>query len=628
MRASALLLPLLWSLGAGAGPIQAQEPPDTVVVPAPPPDTAQVPEALEDEAEPVPEVPDTLRLPPRAAWTPPPGAASGSRIWEGDDLLDTRALTLAELLDQVPGMVPARGGDYGSPVAVGGFGLGGDRIRVFRNGIEFLPLNGGTPDLARIGLATVGKVRVDRWPGEVRVFLQSRLPEDLRPFSLVEVGTGDLETNLFRGSFLHPSVGGGILEVGLDRMDTRGTQGRQPGSSTGAALRYTRLLGDRGSLGVDFRRGASDRDTLFQPTRVTRTDLGVEGRLQLSGGVVAAAHAVRQREEGEGLRDAEFPDPRREREQFGGSLEAVRGFASGAFHGRSIRGEGWPATVLDGVLAMADPRVGGVEASWTRESGDGDTASRLRLRGWTSPRAGFSLFGSMERGTAGGPPVPPLPFRAEPDEEGGEGVVVVPALPGVRLSERTALRAGGSFNWRGLHLWGAHLAIEPDSLLPLGLPWDAGLPSLPGERRTGWEAGGRVPIPFLTGLAVEGWTQQWSVAEDTGVWPWLPDRSYDARLAYHGIFFPTGNLEIHFDVGARGRDPMFVRRVGVEPDDTGLESVPFFQSWSARLQIRVVTVRAFILWENVTLRPANQDLPGRLLPQTRALYGVRWMLWN
>jgi hypothetical protein len=56
--------------------------------------------------------------------------------------------------------------------------------------------------------------------------------------------------------------------------------------------------------------------------------------------------------------------------------------------------------------------------------------------------------------------------------------------------------------------------------------------------------------------------------------------------------------------------------------------VPFYQSWFVRLQIRVVTVRAFIMWENFTIRQRNQDIPGRIFPATRSIYGVRWTMWN
>jgi hypothetical protein len=56
--------------------------------------------------------------------------------------------------------------------------------------------------------------------------------------------------------------------------------------------------------------------------------------------------------------------------------------------------------------------------------------------------------------------------------------------------------------------------------------------------------------------------------------------------------------------------------------------VPFYQSWFVRLQIRVVTVRLFIAWDNFTLRQRNQDFPDRVLPFSRSLYGVRWTMRN
>jgi hypothetical protein len=59
-----------------------------------------------------------------------------------------------------------------------------------------------------------------------------------------------------------------------------------------------------------------------------------------------------------------------------------------------------------------------------------------------------------------------------------------------------------------------------------------------------------------------------------------------------------------------------------------LASVPFYQSWYGSLEVRIVTVRAFVRWENFTIRRNLQDFPDRLLPQTRAEYGIRWTMWN
>ena len=622
-----MILLLLLLFGVGAGGLAAQEPPDTIpppVVTEPVlPDSVRLPseeEAAEDAAP---------RLLPAVEETLPSGPSTGRWIWDAEALLRTRALTLLELLDQVPGAVPVRGGDYGAPVAVGAFGVGGDRIRLFRDGVEVLPLLGGTVDLAREGLAGQERVTVDRLPGEIRIHLESLRPEDPRPYSFIEVGTGDFETNLFRGTFLHPRVAGGILQVGLDRLDTRGPGGQESGTASSGHVQFSRRLGERFGLSAGFRSASANRGDLYVPSQVSRSEYGLRAVAGLATGVVAAAYGQRAREEGSGMGEEGLPSPTRSRDQVGVRVDVARSVFRGGAHARRVSGEGWPGTTLDAHVGLEDAGLGGVEGGWTRESGGPDVASRVRLRGWTAPVAGISVFGSLEEGGAGAPPTPGLPtLETIPGEDGGPATTqpVTPPLGEPRFSDRSTLRLGGTFGWRGLEAWGAWLRMEADSLLPLGLPFDRGAEALPGGTRTGWEAGGRIPL-LLDGLALEGWTQQWATDNPEGPWPFLPARSYEARLAFHDTFFPTGNLEVHFDVGARGRDAMLVwattAEEGVQPIP-----VPFFQSGSARLQIRVVTVRIFLVWENVTLRPGNRDVPGRNLPQTRALYGLRWTLWN
>jgi len=623
-----VLLAALVLLAGSAGDVAAQEPPDTIPPPTITepvlPDSVRLPTEEEMAAEALP------RLLPAVEETLPSGASTGRWIWDAEALLRTRALTLLELLDQVPGAVPVRGGDYGAPVAVGGFGVGADRIRVFRDGVEVLPLLGGSVDLAREGLAGQQRVTVDRLPGEIRVYLESLRPEDPRPFSFIEVGTGDFETNLFRGTFLHPRVGGGILQVGLDRLDTRGPRGQESGTASSGHVQFSRRFGERFGVSAGFRSASSNRGDLYVPSQVSRSEFGLRGVAGIAPGVVATVYGQRAREEGSGMPEEELPAPARSRDQVGLRVDLARGVLRGGVHGRRASGEGWPGTTLDAHLGVEEARLGGVEAGWTRESGEGEGASRLRLRGWTAPLAGVSLFGSLEDGRAGAPPAPGLATLETIPGEPGETPtteLVIPPLGAPRFSDRSTLRLGGTFAWRGLEAWGAWLRVESDSLVPLGLPFDVGGESLPGGTRTGWEAGGRIPLLLLDGLALEGWTQQWATDNPEGPWPFLPARSYEARLAFRDTFFPTGNLEVHFDVGARGRDGMLV---WAEVPEEGVQPVPvpFFQSWSARLQIRVVTVRIFLVWENVTLRPENRDIPGRNLPQTRAVYGLRWTLWN
>ena len=177
--------------------------------------------------------------------------------------------------------------------------------------------------------------------------------------------------------------------------------------------------------------------------------------------------------------------------------------------------------------------------------------------------------------------------------------------------------------WRDATLSGAILGVEQDLSLPLGLAPDFGASPVAGETRRGWEVYGRVPGP-LEGLSLVGSYQTWDLPG-----PYLPERIYRGALDFHRSFMPSGNLELWASLGVRGHDAM---EVFVPPeadgDGSGTATVPFFQSWDARIQVRIVTVRIFLSWENATVRRNLQSFPGRVLPPLRTSYGIRWTMWN
>ena len=258
----------------------------------------------------------------------------------------------------------------------------------------------------------------------------------------------------------------------------------------------------------------------------------------------------------------------------------------------------------------------------------------MAQQAWTAPLLGVSLFASRESGETGaraGPLLVPEPepepdtTAAEPDPEPEpEPGDTIPPPPEFRVTDRTATRFGAMLRWRDWAISGARLKVEADSLLPFGLPLDRDGPVLPGGERNGWEAFASLPTP-LDGLRIEGSVQRW---EET--WSYLPEWIYRGAFVFHDAFLPTENLELWGTLGVRGRDPMSVRVEG-DPDEAGdptLARVPFFQSWYARIQVRVVSVMIFVSWENFTVRESLQDFPERVLPATRAFYGVRWVMRN
>lgn len=594
----------------------------------------------------------------------PQGFETGVWSWDRDAILGSRSLTLAELVAEIPGTVHLRGGDYGAPVSVSAFGAGGERIRVFRDGLEILPLEGSTPDLARVGLGGLRSVRVIRGVGELRIELQSMLTEGGRPYSLIEAGTGDFNTNQFRGTFSHPRALGGALALAIERVDTQGPFGREPGAATGGWVRYARGLGSRGVVLADFTKRSSTRGDLFFPESAGRTDWSVRTRWDLPKGLVGDLfYSSSQLDTDE---EVEFDFQAEARTLAGAILSYDSPRIRGLGRFQRLTGEGLPETSAFLELSGAHESLGGVagEAEW--EDWGGKSITRTRIRAWTAPFWGLSLFGERGSGSWGLPYLPPAPEEpGDTGEEEGETDPVEPTppvLPGPRFSDAEGTRFGLSYRWKGLYLSGARLSVSTDSLFLLGLPQDrTGLTvndvflpasTLPGGTRDGFEVTGRIPL-YPRGFALLGSYQWWDQGEDVWAvpadslasteplpeeelpWRYLPRENYQASLSFHDTFLPTGNLEVWFDLGVAGRDPMvvpFMETVelgGGEGETAQIPTtVPFYQSWFVRLQIRVVTVRVFIMWENFSTRQRNQDFPGRVLIPSRSLYGVRWTLWN
>ena len=614
------VLSAIATLVVAVAPLGAQQRPDTVPVP----DTLV--------GRPLPDtVPDSLRfyVVPELDARVPAGFATGVWLFEREDLLATRALSLADLLMDVPGVIRLRGGDYGVPETVTAFGLSGGQIRVLWDGFEQIPLDGSVTDLARVGLGGIESVRVERHAGELRIELTSMRNFDPRPSSLIEAGTGDANTNFFRGTFVHPRTLGGSLGFTLDRVDTNGAGGggSEKGSRTGGWLRYTRHWGDDVALSMEARRIRSIAEVTAYPGEGERGDWVVRGSWRSAAGLVVQGYTGGSTLTGLEV-DGRLPVDR-SRNQHGATADLAVGVVRANAAVRLFGGAPTPSNALD-LSAVAElPELGGASVSLSRESWDGDGAVLTRVAAWSRPVAGVSLFASRDSGRRGvvlyprSPLVPVVPDSGEVEAPEPEPV------PGHRLTDRTSLRVGATLALRGFEVSGARVTLDTDSLPVLGLPMDRDGVVMPGIERTGFEVTTRLPLSFLlNGLSLSGAFTAW----DEGA-RYLPKRAYQAGFVFHNRYLPTGNLEVWGSLGVEGRDPMLVP-VGdpalpePAPGEVLPVTVPFSQSWYALIQVRVLQLRVFVAWENFTVRRNNQDFPDRLLPIFRAHYGIRWYLWN
>lgn len=629
-RLAGILSALL--LLASAAPVRAQVPPDSAAAK----DTVPVADSLAQE------VPDTvpadsvladslvIRQLPEMPATTPARPESGVWTWDRDQLLGEPAFTLEELLERTPGMLPLRYGDYGAPEGVMAPGLTAGRVRVFQDGFEATPLDGSLPDLSRISLGALSEVRIERAAGELRIYLTALRAEDPRPLSLVEAGTGDLRTNLFRGTFVHPRALGGSLGVSLERIDTEGTGAQEPGSRQGLWLRYGLHRGEDAGIVFELRRNLAEAELSRIPPKTTRTDWVVRGRARLADGVVAEAFTGRSSVASEG--DSLTPlDASRGQHGVRLGLERGRVWAHGA--ARFLSAPDLPSFRADVSAGLALPRDAGIALDWSMDRWEGKGLSTRGLRAWTPSFFGLSGFVRYETGARGARVFEERDTIPPPDDGTGDGTgtggtaqqepePVPEMLPTHHVSDATTLRVGAHLVLGPVDLTGAWLKSKIDSLFPLGLLSDRGGEIVAGSDSRGFQVSGRVALP-VSGFALVGSLVQW---QDEAVY--RPKRVYQGGLDFHDVFLPSGNLEVHGGLQVQGRDPMLVPFLEGEGDAATLARVPFYQSWNVHLQIRVQTVRIFFRLENAFLHRDNQDYPDRLLPTTRSLYGVRWTLWN
>lgn len=217
---------------------------------------------------------DSIKAPTAAAEMPVLTDIGETYRWSRDELFATGALTLGDLLEGIPGLIVFRTGWIGSPeqgAFLGDFG----RLRIFLDGIELDPLdprNGGTNDLSFIQLWHLEEVRVERGAAEARVHLRSWRVRSLTPETRVDIGTGDLETNGYRGFFGRRFKHGEALQLGAYQYSTR--DDRSIGDADQLSL-FGRVGWATGKFSFDaaFLRTRRERSPQLRHEEIDRDDL-------------------------------------------------------------------------------------------------------------------------------------------------------------------------------------------------------------------------------------------------------------------------------------------------------------------------------------------------------------------
>ena len=584
---------------------------------------------------------DTIKAPLARLIAPPTAETFGRRRWTRDEIMQTGAMNLADLLDAVPGITTFRTAWFPG-VHTAAFQGDFRRVRVFFDGLEVdAPeiMNNGVLDLTEISLAALDEVVVERSAGEVRVWLTSWTVTSVTPYSRTDIFTGDLNTNGFRGLFGRRFMNGALFQLTLQQGETarrRGVGGGGFGAPTqraqsgdGDVRQLTARTGwARGLFSVDAHIMNTSRSR--DPSAGTEESYLVPGydgarteaylragygnpnqgfsaqvliNRMTSGPRQDSADNATEDPTDDPEDDPPAPPPDSSRsisQRFAYAGYAHNDMRIGAFarwreyRGQSIMAPGVRASIDRGWLTATvhGERVG------LDSSRRIDANVRANLRPWLVVSAAHSDLA--------------------PDDGTG------------RLPEQTS-RVGGAIGWNGRWLSGAFIRQQSDAgsrlvILPRMLtPFADELPAptLAGFTGNGLSVGADMPLYKDLRLELHG--TRWNTPRE-----YLPQTHVRASFILESDWlsrFPKG----HFSINARLINEY---RSGVSFIEPSLASTanPFRTSDAynlgiALLEIRILRATIFYQFRNVYGGDYAQ-VPGIPMPPPFQMYGVRWEWFN
>ena len=528
-----------------------------------------------------------------------------------EELLQSNALTLLDLLEEHPGLTPLRASFFGGPLQATSGGLGPGFLTVIFDGREVPTMDGGQPDLTRFPIAALQSVRIVRGISGWRIELSSMSREKRDAYSRIEGGTGD--PGLSRLRLVFDNGFGRTVRVAAS-ADLVDAAGEFPSSDFDffGLLEWT--PGDpRSGIAFTYESESLDRE-VYAPVNLRRTEIFLRGRypfgdriqLQMFGGSTGW-----KLEEETATPDSALAD----RSILSGGATLRGGWER---VGAAVTLSAWDSDVhpnlqLDAdvggrLLGPLNAEVGGRFASW-REF---DVSE---LRGGLS--VDLPLHLTLRAGAATGTRGVSYPTVGQADSLGF-------TLWNGRLE----------FSLPSFSLYGLAERQELDRQLPFRSSFDRYQEPIEGPAVVNaLEVGGSLPILPLSWLIKDsdplrlGGFFRYQSFEDAAQLMYVPQYLARGTLGFDDEFF-DGNLGVRLALGVKHRGNMGVpAAAAVTEPSTALVGVPAYTFLDWNMAIRILSVVVYYRYDNITGFSAN-DFVGLSYPGTRSVFGVKWTFLN
>lgn len=561
---------------------------------------------------------DTVKA-PFAQFERPDQPELNNRLrFSREQVLSSGAINLADLLDRVPGVTTYRS-RWMAGIHAAAFNGDFRRIRIFFDGVERDAIDGrnaGVLDLNDIPIWNLDEVVVERVAGEVRVWLYGWTVRRTTASTRVDIFTGDLNTNGFRGYFARRFANGFSLQFVGEQLATqsgRTSAFTTSGTATGAGDGDGKLLDlragwARGRFTLDVQGSATSRSRDAHSAREDFTDLPSykgtrrEGFARFAFGDSARGlwtHAIvgvlRTRLEGiaaTGINvdSALSRDTVRARTQ---QILAV-----------GYRTRWWHASAVDRIRPVSGTSY---HAPALRVGAGND---RYSVAAYGEQRALDSLTQVDISATAR--PLSWLAFVATQSKRTSDLDTVRKALSSTRVEG--ALRVFGLWIGGGVLHEGAARYASPELL---------GGPNaiVPTVATNGFVVSGRGPL--YKDLFIDVQAIRWDVPQYSR--PRMSIRTELALVSNWLSHFPKGQFGFNARVIHELRDPVpFYWTTAAGATQRVAKDA---QVVTGLLEIRIQSATIFYQYRNMTGR-AYEQIPGLTMPPAVQMYGVRWEFWN
>jgi hypothetical protein len=143
-------------------------------------------------------------------------------VFTRDSIEWGHAATVGDLLTQVPGVFLWRGGYIGRPEPVNFQARGASSVEYYLDGVPYVAagVDSLAVDPAQFSISFLDRIEVERWPGQLRVYLFTRRHDRLAPRSRIAVARGDNNYARYEASLERRFIKGFGFDLGADYLSS------------------------------------------------------------------------------------------------------------------------------------------------------------------------------------------------------------------------------------------------------------------------------------------------------------------------------------------------------------------------------------------------------------------------